>query len=114
MTVNEILNTYHVLDKLSSNEFDLNTSCKIAKNIQELDTYIKVIDSKRNSIIEKYSTKNEDGTYTIDNNVDEINSHINELLYENIDVNIVKIKEEAFKELKISPADAMWLMNIIE
>ena len=114
MTGYEIINIYETLASIAGNEFDLGTSCAIAKNINELQIYVNVIESKRSKLIEEFGEKNEDENTVKVKDVDSFNKAINELLSDEIEVNLIKIKEEKFADIKISPARAMWLIKIIE
>lgn len=121
MTGYEILNIYDVLSSIVDDEFDLNTSCAIVKNLQEIEVFKKVIDLKRNKLIEKYAEKNENGEiiYADDKikiiDTDSFNDEINKLLSDEVEnINIQKIKKENISHIKISPKSTIWLMYIVE
>lgn len=114
MTGYDVINTYETLVSIADSEFDLATSCAIAKNISELQIYVNVIESKRKKFIEEFGEKDENENIIKVKDVDSFNKAMNEILSEKIEINLTKIKEEKFSDIKISPAKAMWLIKIIE
>lgn len=114
MTGFEILNIYEALGSMINNEFDLNTSFVIAKDMQELDVCRNIIDTKRNKLIEKYAEKDENDNIVKITNPEEFNKEIDELLNEEVEINLTKINKESLSDVKISPKNATWLMHIIE
>ena len=114
MTGYDVINTYETLVSIADSEFDLATSCAIAKNISELQIYVNVIESKRKKFIEEFGEKDENENIIKVKDVDSFNKAMNEILSEKIEVNLTKIKGEKFSDIKISPAKAMWLIKIIE
>lgn len=117
----EILNMYEAFTKLADRELDLNTACRIAKNIKELALSKEIIDEKRNKIIGEFARKDEqnrivqseNGTVEIDN-PDAFGRAMSELLSEQAEICLLPIRMESLSEIKISPKDILPLMEIIE
>ena len=61
LTAFNILAICESLAKISEKEFDLNTACLIAGNLNNLSVPRETIDAKRNEIIAKYAQKNKEG-----------------------------------------------------
>ena len=60
LTAFNILAICESLAKISEKEFDLNTACLIAGNLNNLSVPRETIDAKRNEIIAKYAQKNKE------------------------------------------------------
>lgn len=117
----DILNMYESLMKIAEKEFGLNTACIIAKNIKELSISKEIVENKRNTIIMKYATKDDNGDIKmLENgnikisNVKKFNDEMSILLSSEVDANLEKIKKDAFDGISISPKDILPLMNILE
>ena len=57
LTAFNILAICESLAKISEKEFDLNTACVIASNLNALSVPRETIDNKKNEIITKYAEK---------------------------------------------------------
>ena len=118
-----IFGIYESLTTLADKDLDLNTACDIAKDIQDLSIPKQILEQKRNKLIQEYGEKDENdnlktrenGTviFTGDNEF-ECNKKIAELFNEDVNVELIKIKKSALKDIKISPKVALGLIDILE
>ena len=117
-----IFGIYESLITLADKDLDLNTACDIAKDIQNLTIPKQILEQKRNKLIQEYGEKNDEGNLKTndngfisftENNEYECNKKIAELFNEDVNVELVKIKKSALKDIKISPKVALGLIDIL-
>ena len=117
-----ILGTYESLTTLADKDLDLNTACDIAKDIQNLSIPKQILEQKRNKLIQEYGEKDDEGNLKTndngsisftENNEYECNKKIAELFDEDVDLELIKIKKSALKDIKISPKVALGLIDIL-
>lgn len=121
LTAFNILAICESLAKISEKEFDLNTACVIASNLNALSVPRETIDNKKNEIITKYAEKNkkgeidykDDGTVKIAN-IKGFNDDMNNLLLSSVDVELKKIPKKAFENMNIAPKDILPIINLLE
>ncbi len=103
LTNKTIENSINSLARLSLMELPVKVSYAIAKNINKINKEIKVFNSERQKLIQKYSIKdkdgkpkvNEDDTISIKEDLlEEWNRELNELLEIENDIDIHLIKED--------------------
>lgn len=103
LTNKTIENSINSLARLSFMELPVKVSYAIAKNINKINKEIKVFNSERQKLIQKYSIKdkdgkpkiNEDDTISIQEDLlEEWNRELNELLEIENDIDIHLIKED--------------------
>ncbi|WP_326514151.1 hypothetical protein [Clostridium intestinale] len=103
LTNKTIENSINSLARLSLMELPVKVSYAIAKNINKINKEIKVFNSERQKLIQKYSIKDKDGKpkinedYTIsiqEDLLEEWNMELNELLEIENDIDIHLIKED--------------------
>ena len=113
---------YESLTTLADKDLDLNTACDIAKDIQNLSIPKQILEQKRNKLIQEYGEKDDEGNLKTndngsisftENNEYECNKKIAELFDEDVDVELIKIKKSALKDIKISPKVALGLIDIL-
>ena len=118
-----IFGIYESLTTLADKDLDLNTACDIAKDIQNLSIPKQILEQKRNKLIQEYGEKDDEGNLKTndngsisftENNEYECNKKIAELFDEDVNVELVKIKKSALKDIKISPRIAIGLIDILE
>ena len=117
----DILEKFEALGTLADKETDLTTAINIAKNLKELSISKDVIDKKRNDIIMKYAVKdsdnkvkqNEDGSVGI-SDIKSFNEDVNGMLNEEIEVELITLKEDKIKDLKISAKNILPLLDILD
>ena len=119
----DIFGIYESLTTLADKDLDLNTACDIAKDIQNLSIPKQILEQKRNKLIQEYGEKDDEGNLKTndngsisftENNEYECNKKIAELFDEDVNVELVKIKKSALKDIKISPRIAIGLIDILE
>ena len=117
-----IFGIYESLTTLADKDLDLNTACDIAKDIQNLSIPKQILEQKRNKLIQEYGEKDDEGNLKTndngsisftENNEYECNKKIAELFDEDVDLELIKIKKSALKDIKISPKVALGLIDIL-
>ena len=68
LTNKKILNDIHMLNNLSNLELPVKVSYKIAKNIMNIEKELKVYNTQRQKLIDKYCLKDENNQNVIDEN----------------------------------------------
>lgn len=120
ISLNEIITLAPLLKELINNSFDSSLSFKIGRLIRELDKELELFNDSRKKIIEKYSLRDSQGNFIIENNQIKIvepencNKELQDLLNTTIKIYSEKIPILCFKDLKITPAQAIVLDLIIE
>lgn len=123
MKVLKILNIYESLTTLADKDLDLNTAFTIAKNIQSLTVPKRIIEEKRDKLIQTYAEKDKDGKIrqnkdnTIifsESNAKECDKKLTALFNEDINIELAKIQKSALADIKISPKLILGLMDILE
>lgn len=125
LTNKKILNDIHMLNNLSNLELPVKVSYKIAKNIMNIEKELKVYNTQRQKLIDKYCLKDENNQNVIDENnnftiddkyLDKWNKKINELLdiEVNIDILTFKIDELMYDNYKMTPSQLMLIDYMIE
>lgn len=125
LTNKKILNDIHMLNNLSNLELPVKVSYKIAKNIINIEKELKVYNTQRQKLIDKYCLKDENNqnvidennNFTIDNKyLDKWNKKINELLDIEVDIDILtfKIDELMYDNYKMTPSQLMLIDYMIE
>lgn len=125
LTNKKILNDIHMLNNLSNLELPVKVSYKIAKNIMNIEKELKVYNTQRQKLIDKYCLKDENNqnvidennNFTIDNKyLDKWNKKINELLDIEVDIEILtfKIDELMYDNYKMTPSQLMLIDYMIE
>ncbi len=125
LTNKKILNDIHMLNNLSNLELPVKVSYKIAKNIMNIEKELKVYNTQRQKLIDKYCLKDENNQNVIDENnnftiddkyLDKWNKKINELLDIEVDIDILtfKIDELMYDNYKMTPSQLMLIDYMIE
>lgn len=114
-----ILDMYDALTSLSDKEMEFDTACSIAKNIQSLSTIKKVIDEKRDKIIQAHAEKDEnenilqtDGNVKICD-VETFSKEMNKLLNAETDVYVISISKEKISHVKLTPKELLPILEIL-
>lgn len=116
----DLLNMSEGLSYLSDKEVDLSTSIIIAENINALSVAKNVIDTKRNDLILKHATKDENGEVKRNGDSIEITdmqkftSEMEDLLSSEIEVNVSFISKSALSDIKIAPKYISPLIPILK
>ena len=125
LTNKKILNDIHMLNNLSNLELPVKVSYKIPKNIMNIEKELKVYNTQRQKLIDKYCLKDENNQNVIDENnnftiddkyLDKWNKKINELLDIEVDIDILtfKIDELMYDNYKMTPSQLMLIDYMIE
>ncbi|MEE0711604.1 MULTISPECIES: hypothetical protein [Peptostreptococcaceae] len=125
ITNRRIVNDSNFLASLMHRQFPVKISYAISKNISKLESDLKIYNSEREKIINKYCKKDEEGNLVIDesNNysieeeyIDICNKELNELLDIEVDIDIHKFKLNDLLQcnLEVSPADLSLIDYMIE
>lgn len=121
MKAYEILTLNGLFNEFENINMDLDTACKIADNISELETPVKLITKKRQEIITKYGEKDENGNI-IENpenheikilDMNAFRSELDGLMEEEIEIkNLNKITKDFLRELKVTPKTIRILKSV--
>ena len=123
LTNERILNDSARLASIAQKELPIKASYAIAKNLAKLEAELKIYNSEREKLIEKYSVKDEEGKTVIgDNNqiklqpdfIADWNTNIQGLLSIENDVEIHTFSIEALNGYSMSPSDLMLIDYMIE
>ena len=120
-----ILNDAQSLGAISNKELPVKVSYSIAKNINKIESELKIYSNEKQKLIDKYSTKGEDGKTLIDAEnkikiadeyLDDWNRDIKELLaIENeVDIHKFSIDELINSNCNMTPAELMLIDYMIE
>jgi hypothetical protein len=119
----KILNDSVKLSDISQKQLPVKVSYAIAKNINKLEAELKVYNSERQKLIEKYSIKDENGKTIVDENnqikiqeyiLGDWNKDIKDLLAIENEVDIHKFKIEDLNGFNMSPVELMIIDYMIE
>ena len=120
-----ILNDAQALGAITNKELPVRVSYAIAKNINKIESELKVYDSQKQKLIDRYSEKGEDGKTLIDAEnkikiqdeyLDDWNKDIEELLAIECEINIHKfhISELENSNCSMTPGELMLIDYMIE
>ena len=120
-----ILNDAQALGAITNKELPVRVSYAIAKNINKIESELKVYDSQKQKLIDRYSEKGEDGKTLIDAEnkikiqdeyLEDWNRDIKELLAIENEVGIHKfnISELENSNCAMTPAELMLIDYMIE
>lgn len=125
ITNRRIVNDSNFLASLIHRQFPVKISYAISKNISKLENDLKIYNSEREKIINKYCKKDEEGNLVIDesNNysieeeyIDICNKELNELLDIEVEINIHKFKKDDLLQsnIEMSPSEISLIDYMIE
>ena len=123
LTNERILNDSTRLASIAQKELPIKVSYAIAKNLAKLEAELKIYNSEREKLIEKYSIKDENGKTVADENnqiklqpelLSDWNKDIQELLAIENEIEIHKFSIEALNGYSMSPSDLMLIDYMIE
>lgn len=130
LTNAEVLNALQGLNKLAGNKLPIKLSWKVATASRELEAFAKAVDTPMQEVRTKHALKDENGNFVeaFDENgvkvpntiqipgdkVALVNSELNELLSEKVEVHNVQLNLSDFPEtLELEPAIVNALMPIL-
>lgn len=126
MKVIQILTTYEALAFLMEQDLDIHTACIIAKNMQAISVPKRVIDEKKEKLlqelVQKYGEKDQDGLLVEQDgqvkiiDVPAYQEEVTAFLETELEdaVQFLKIKESALADIKITPGQALALLEILD
>lgn len=125
ITNRRIVNDANFLGTLNNKQLPIKVSYAISKNVSKLERELKIYNSEREKIINKYCKKDEEGNLVIDENnqyhieyenIDVCNKELNELLDIEIEVNIHKFKlnDLMYGNYEMSPSEMALIDYMIE
>ena len=126
MKVIQILTTYEALAFLMEQDLDIHTACIIAKNMQAISVPKRVIDEKKEKLlqelVQKYGEKDQDGLLVEQDgqvkiiDVPAYPEEVTAFLETELEdaVKFFKIKESALADIKITPGQALALLEILD
>lgn len=123
LTINEIINSVPVLEKISQFSTNGIVAFKIARLIRELNKEIELFEKQRVEMIEKYCERDESGQMVMiddsqvkikEDNISKYNNELREILNTQVEINANKIPLNSLEEIKISPQDALLIDNLVE
>ncbi len=118
-----ILNDAAALGSISNKELPVKVSYAIAKNINKIESELKVYSNEKQKLIDKYSEKGEDGKTLIDTEnkikiadeyLDDWNRDIELLLAIENEVDIHKFDISLLEGFSMSPSELMLIDYMIE
>lgn len=118
-----ILNDAQSLGSISNKELPIKVSYAIAKNISKIESELKVYNTQKQKLIEKYSEKGEDGKTLIDAEnkikiqdeyLENWNRDIEELLAIENEVDIHTFDISLLEGFSMSPSELMLIDYMIE
>ena len=123
LTINEIMNSVPVLEKISQISTNGVTAFKIARIIRELNKEIELFEKQRVEMIEKYCERDEQGQMVMidesqvkikEDNIPKYNDELREILNTKVEINADVIPLTSIDEMKISPQDALFIDKLFE
>ncbi|WP_040192086.1 hypothetical protein [Clostridium culturomicium] len=113
----KILNSTGALSKISQMELPIKVSYAVAKNIDKIESELKVYNAEKQKLIDKYTVKDEHGNLKISEEHQEAWTRDIEALVEiEVDIDIHKFSVEEFinSNCNISPGELMAIDYMIE
>ncbi len=125
LTNRKILQDAQFLGSLTQKDLPAKVSYAIAKNVSKIESELRIYNSERKKLIDKYCIKDEDGNNVIDENgqfviadenMNDWNDAINELLDIEMDIDIHKfnINDLFSKDYELKPSELMLIDYMIE
>lgn len=111
-----IVNTINALGRLNNAQLPIKVSYAISKNVNKIEKELKVYDTERKKLVNKYGEKDKEGKLKVDENgniplkeehIEDWNRDIKELLsIENeIDIHMIQLDDLLNSDCNISPGE---------
>lgn len=119
LTINELLNSTEILQKIASKELKARLALEIARMLKSAEKEIQDFNDVRMKLITKYGEKDENGELITDEKGnckivqdERVNfaNELNDLVATEVEINANKIKLEQIENLDFTPAE----MSILE
>lgn len=123
VTINELLNSTEVLQKLSKKDFKAKLAWQVARLLRNAEEEIKNFNETRMTLITKYGEKDENGELKTDDNgnckiipesISTFSAELEDLLKTEVEINANKIDIEQLENLDFTPSDMAALEPYIE
>lgn len=123
VALREILEGQEALQKLSNQQLPGRVAFRIGRLLKKLEEVLASYNEVRNSLLEKYARRKEDGTFDLNDkneyqfNVEEMQKFIeemNKLVAEETSIEADPIKFSDIENLNFTPADSTLLEPFIE
>ncbi|WP_286312047.1 DUF1617 family protein [Romboutsia ilealis] len=125
LTNRKIVNDSNFLAILTQKQLPVKVSYAIAKNISKIESELKIYNTERQKLIDKYCVKDEEGNNVIDENnqliiadenMTDWNNAINELLDIEVEIDIHKfnINDLMYSNVEFTPSELMLIDYMIE
>lgn len=123
LTLTDVINMVPVLKEIANKNFPGSTTFKIARLMRELDKESVLFEEQRMIIVKEYGEKDKnnklilqpDGTVRVpQEKIDECNNKLTALLNTEIEINAEELPENAFDNVEITPAQALFLEPAIK
>lgn len=111
MDINTVLNAVQSLQKLSQADIKFNTALTISKNLDEVQKVIDLFEEKKKTIIEPLG---EDPANAPKEEQEAANNKILELVKEEVDIDIKKVKIADLEDVKVTPSEVSAIRWMLE
>ena len=119
LTINELLNSTDILQKIASKELKARLALEVARMLKAAEKEIQDFNDVRMKLINKYGEKDENGELITDEEgkckivkeeITNFSNELNDLVATEVEINANKIKLEQIENLDFTPAE----MSILE
>ena len=116
-TISEILNSQESLEKILAKELPAVSSFRLAKITEKINDELKVFNTVRQKLYEKYGDISEENPTEIklkEEHIDSFTEEIDKVLKEEVSLDVNKLKIEDLDSVEITPLEiypVMWLME---
>lgn len=117
-----IITSADVLQYLSNSAIKGRTAYKVAKILKRVDEEFALFNDARNSLINEYAIKGEDGTPTITEGnynilperVNDFNNEITKLMDTDVHMDVEKLRLEEIENIDFTPQQMLLITDFIE
>ena len=120
-----IVNTINALSKLNNAQLPINVAYAISKNVNKIESELKVYNTEKAKLVNKYGEKDKEGKLKVGENgnvslkeehIEDYNRDIKELLsIENeMDIHMIKLDDLLNSDYNISPSELSAIDFMIE
>ena len=119
----DIINGTEVLRKLAQADFKAKTAWQIARLLKSTEAEIQGFQEARNTLVNKYGEKNENGDLVVDEsnnykfapeNLEAFVNEFNDLVESEVEINATKLKIEQLESADFTPSEMVLLEPFVE
>ena len=123
LTINELLNSTEILQKLASKELKARLALEVARMLKSAEKEIQDFNEVRMKLINKYGEKDENGELITDekgnckimqDEIKNFSSELNDLVGTEVEINANKLKIEQIENLDFTPAEMSMLEPFLD